>query len=101
LAYATGEGGTVDKALPIPEDQTDDVEAHGLKEGLAVALGVGALAAPAAQAYVPNVAADGTETKIAVTSTHAVKAKAKKAKKARSAAAAHVAIKKPPLMPEG
>jgi hypothetical protein len=92
----------VDKALPIPEDQTDDVEAHGLKEGLAVALGVGALAAPAAQAYVPNVGADGTETKIALTTTHAVNAKAKKAKKATSAAAtSHVAIKKPPLLPEG
>jgi hypothetical protein len=92
----------VDKALPIPEDQTDDVEAHGLREGLAVALGVGALAAPAAQAYVPNVGADGTETKIALTTTHAVKAKAKKTKKAKSAAAtSHVPIKKPPLQPEG
>lgn len=91
-----------ESALPIPEDQTDDVEAHGLKEGLAVALGVGALAAPAAQAYVPNVGADGTETRIAVTTTHTVKAKAKKTKKAKSAAATtHVAIKKPPLQPEG
>ncbi|HEU0337563.1 MAG TPA: hypothetical protein VFR43_13460 [Gaiellaceae bacterium] len=90
-----------ESALPIPDDETDDVEAHGLKEGLAVALGVGALAAPAAQAYVPNVGADGTETRIAVTTTHSVKAKAKKTKKAKSAAATHVAIKKPPLQPEG
>jgi hypothetical protein len=91
-----------ESALPIPDEETDDVEAHGLKEGLAVALGVGALAAPAAQAYVPNVGADGSETRLAVTTTHAVKAKAKKTTKAKSAAAtAHVPIKKPPPMPEG
>jgi hypothetical protein len=91
-----------ESALAIPDEETDDVEAHGLKEGIALALGVGALAAPAAHAYVPNVGADGTETRIAVTTTHAVKANAKKTKKAKSAAAtSHVAIKKPPLQPEG
>lgn len=89
-----------ESALPVP-DETDDVEAHGLKEGLAVALGVGALAAPAAQAYVPSVGADGSETKIAITTTHVVKAKAKKAKKASAAATARVPVKKPPLQPEG
>ena len=65
-------------------DEDADVEAHGLKEGVAVALTIGALAIPAtAQAYVPG-AEDGT--KISMTK----KASAKK----------HSGKPKPPLQPE-
>jgi hypothetical protein len=66
-------------------EEEADVEGHGLKEGVAVALTIGALAIPAtAQAYVPG-AGDGPE-KIAI--------------KKQTAKKKHTAKPKPPLMPE-
>ena len=67
-------------------DDEADVEAHGLKEGVAVALTIGALAIPAtAQAYVPG-SGDGPE-KISMT-------------KKKAAAKKHSGKPKPPLQPE-
>ena len=67
-------------------EEEADVEGHGLKEGVAIALTVGVLAIPAtAQAYVPG-AGDGPE-KISMT-------------KKKAATKKHTAKPKPPIMPE-
>lgn len=67
-------------------EEEADVEGHGLKEGVAIALTVGVLAIPAtAQAYVPGGDGNGPE-KIAL--------------KKQTTKKKHTAKPKPPLMPE-
>lgn len=84
----------------------DDFEAHGLKEGLAVALGAGALAvAGTAQAYVPAPpGSDGRTAKTAPAKPLAKQTAKKKAAKKKAAKRAGVSggltsPQKAPLQP--
>ena len=89
-----------------PGPQDDDFEAHGLKEGIAVALGAGALAvAGTAQAYVP--APPGTDSgRVSATApaplakkTTKKKAAKKKAAKTSAVSSGKTSPKKPLLQP--
>lgn len=93
----------------IPDNHDgDDVEAHGLKETVAAAAAVGALALPAAaQAYIPS--PDGSGERIVVATPKAkqatkkagkTKAAKKKTAKASASSAGKTSPKKGPLMPE-
>ena len=92
---------------PDIDPQDDDFEAHGLKEGIAVALGAGALAvAGTAQAYV---APPGDDTgRVAVTApAKPLAKKTAKKKAAKKKAATSIAVsggktspKKPLLEPD-
>ncbi len=99
-----------DVKQPEIDASEDDFEAHGLKEGIAVALGAGALAvAGTAQAYVAPPNDDGGRVGI----TAPAKPLAKKSTKKKSASKKKAAAKKsagvsggltspekPPLQPD-
>jgi hypothetical protein len=69
-----------EQGIHAPADE-EDVEAHGLKETVAAAAAVGALAVPAAaQAYVPNLES-GDRIEVATTSTQTAKVAGKKSAK--------------------
>jgi hypothetical protein len=69
-----------------PDPQDDDFEAHGLKEGIAVALGVGALAVPGVgQAYVAPPGDGDGPVATAPASTLATQAPKRKAAKKKAA----------------
>ncbi len=76
-----------DVTQPDIDLQDDDFEAHGLKEGIAVVLGAGALAVSGtAQAYVPAPpGSDGRTAKTAPAKPLAKKTTTKKAAKKKTA----------------
>lgn len=87
---------------PSPEEEQDDVEAHGLKETVAAAAAVGAIAVPSATAYVPSASPDGSPDKLAPAAVQG-KTAAKKSGKKKAAAktsAGKTSPQKPVLQPE-
>jgi hypothetical protein len=89
-----------DVKQPGLDPHGDDFEAHGLKEGVAVALGAGALAVSgAAQAYVP--APPGSEGRAGTSAPKPLAKKAAKKKaKAISVSGGKTSPKKPFLQPD-
>jgi hypothetical protein len=73
-----------EQRIHAPTDE-EDVEAHGLKETVAAAAAVGALAVPAAaQAYIPNLESGG-RIEVAAASSQTGKIAGKKSTKRKAA----------------
>lgn len=81
-----------DTSTPEIEPLDDDFEAHGLKEGLAIALGAGALAVSGtAQAYIPA-SAGSEERPVRTAPAKQFEKKTAKKKSAKKSAAKTVSV---------